>query len=65
MVYINGLMAVTLTEEKDITNTAPIPVYNTTVMVATRMPGEAGLVGNVDVRLKNGAIALPAILRDD
>jgi len=58
-------MAVTLTEEKDITNAALIPVYTTTVMVATRMPGEAGLVGNVDVRLKNGAITLPAIVQDD
>ncbi len=65
MVHVSVLMDIAETRQKDITNTAHILGFQTTVMATTRMLEEADLVDNGNAKLTRGGATLPAIVRDD
>ncbi|ACU58074.1 hypothetical protein [Chitinophaga pinensis] len=65
MVHVSVLTDIAETRQKDISNTAHILGFKTTVMATTRMLEEADLVDNGNVKIKRGVVTLPAIVRDD
>ncbi|SFN74259.1 hypothetical protein SAMN05428949_3338 [Chitinophaga sp. YR627] len=65
MVHVSVLMDIAEARQKDITNTAHILGFQTTVMATTRMSEEADLVDNVNVKITRGGATLPAIVQDD